>query len=138
MKRVWVIDDGIPVRELHSDGPLPLRFEADVVRFLVEHVPADQWDEQPVFELCRVLCGNDFESTFFVSPEQMLRVLALGATPPHAVIFDWEYPGSTAETNLDALNRLLSGAFVYVQIYTHLGPGAVEPKVQELRGRFKG
>jgi hypothetical protein len=138
VKRVWVIDDGIPVRELHSDGPIPLRFEADVVRYLVQHVPVDQWGERPVFELCQVLCGDDFEATFFLSPEQMLRALAQGATPPHAVIFDWEYPGSTDERNLEALNRLLSGAFVYVQIYTHLGHDGVEPKVGELRDRFHG
>jgi len=138
VKRVWVVDDGIPVRELHSDGPIPLRFEADVVRYLVQHVPVDQWDERPVFELCQVLCGDDFEATFFLSPEQMLRALAQGATPPHAVIFDWEYPGSTDERNLEALNRLLSGAFVYVQIYTHLGRDGVEPKVGELRDRFHG
>ena len=138
MKRVWVVDDKIPVNELHRDGPLPLRFEAAVVGYLVEHVAADRWEEEPVLELCRALCGNDFAATFFLSPEQMLRALDQGATPPHAVIFDWEYPGSTDETNRAALDRLLRGSFVYVQIYTHLGHDAVEPKVSDLRDRFRG
>src|SRR5258708_441330 len=98
MKRVWVVDDAIPVQVLHAAGPLPLRFEAVAVRYLVEHAPAAQWVEPPVLELCRALCGEEFEATFFLSPEQMLRALDQGATPPHAVIFDWEYPGSNNET----------------------------------------
>ena len=138
MKRVWVVDDRIPVHVLHGSGPIPIRFEADVVRYLVEHVPAEQWEERPVLELCRALCGADFTATFFLSPEQMLRALDQGATPPHAVIFDWEYPGSTDETNRAALDRLLRGSFVYVQIYTHLGHDAVEPKVAHLRDLFRG
>jgi hypothetical protein len=138
VKRVWVVDDSIPVQALHIGGPLPVRFEAEVVRYLVEHIAADQWEEPPVLELCRSLCGDDFSSTFFLSPEQMLRALAQDATPPHAVIFDWEYPGSTDDTNREALDRLLSSSFAYVQIYTHLGPDAVEPKVSELRDRFHG
>lgn len=136
MKRVWVVDDSIPVQALHRDGPLPLRFEADLVRYLIEHVPANQWEEASVLELCRTLSGDDFSTTFFLSPEQMLRALAQDATPPHAVIFDWEYTGSTDDANRAALDRLLSSSFVYVQIYTHLGPNAVEPKVSELRDRF--
>jgi hypothetical protein len=138
VKRVWVVDDGIPVHAVHAGGPLPLRFEADVVGYLVEHVPAEQWEEPPVLELCRALCGDEFTATFFLSPEQMLRALDQGATPPHAVIFDWEYLGSTDDTNRAALDRLLRGWFVYVQIYTHLGHDAVEPKVTDLRGRFRG
>jgi len=136
VKRVWVVDDSIPVQALHRDGPLPLRFEADLVRYLIEHVPANQWEEASVLELCRTLSGDDFSTTFFLSPEQMLRALAQDATPPHAVIFDWEYTGSTDDANRAALDRLLSSSFVYVQIYTHLGPNAVEPKVSELRDRF--
>jgi hypothetical protein len=137
VKRVWVVDDAIPVHVLHAGGPLPLRFEADVVRHLVEHVTGDQWVEPQVLELCRALCGEGFETTFFLSPEQMLRALAQGATPPHAVIFDWEYLGSNDDTNRAALDRLLSSSFVYVQIYTHLGSDTIEPKVIDLRGRFR-
>lgn len=139
MKRVWVVDDKIPVHLVYGGGaPLPLRFEAEVVRYLVEQVSGDQWEEPPVLELCRALCGEDFEATFFLTPEQMLRALDQGATPPHAVIFDWEYPGSTDERNRAAIDRLLRGSFVYVQVYTHLGHDAVEPKVSDLRERFRG
>jgi hypothetical protein len=138
VKRVWVVDDAIPVQVLHAAGPLPILFEAAAVRYLVEQVPADQWEETPVRELCQALCGEGFEATFFLSPEEMLRALAQGATPPHAVIFDWEYVASNNETNVAALDRLLRGSFVYVQIYTHLGPAAVEPSVADLRGRFPG
>ncbi len=137
MKRVWVVDDKIPVQLLSAAGPLPLRFEADAVRYLVDHA-ADQWEEPPVRELCRALSAGEFEATFFLSPEQMLRALDQGATPPHAVIFDWEYPAPNNNTNVAALERLLRDSFVYVQIYTHLGPAAVEPSVVDLRGRFPG
>jgi hypothetical protein len=138
VKRVWVVDDAIPVHVVHGGGPLPLRFEAEVVRHLVEQVAREQWAEPAVLELCRALCGEDFEATFFLSPEQMLRALAQGATPPHAVIFDWEYPGSTDDSNRKALDRLLRGSFVYVQIYTHLGHAAVDPKIADLREQFPG
>ncbi len=138
MKRVWVVDDAIPVQALHAEGPVALRFEADTVRHLVENVPAEQWEEAPVLELCRALCEEDFEATFFLSPEQMIRALAQGATPPHAVIFDWEYPGSNNDRNRAALDQLLRGSFVYVQIYTRLGHAAVEPIVTDLRERFRG
>jgi hypothetical protein len=138
VKRVWIVDDAIPVHVPHGGGPLPLRFEADAVRHLVEHVAREDWPEPAVLELCRALSGEDLESTFFLSPEQMLRALAQGATPPHAVIFDWEYPGATNHSNVVALERLLRDSFVYVQIYTHLGPDAVEPSVIDLRTRFSG
>jgi hypothetical protein len=138
VKRYWVVDDAIPVQELHAAGPLPLLFEAPIVRYLIEQVPANQWAETPVHDLCQALCGEGFETTFFLSPEQMLRALARGATPPHAVIFDWEYGAPNNERNVAALDRLLRGSFVYVQIYTHIGPAAVEPSVAALREQFPG
>jgi hypothetical protein len=138
VNRVWVVDDKIPVDVLQREGPFPSRFESEVVRHLVEHAAEGEWEEPTVRELCRELCEGDFTATFFLSPEQMLRALDQGATPPHAVIFDWEYPGSSDEKNLEALDRLLRGAFVYVQIYTHLGHDAVEPKIKDLRGRYPG
>ncbi len=138
MNRIWVVDDKIPVHLLGGVGPLPLRFEADVVRYLIENVEASEWEEPRVLELCRELCGGDFSATFFTSPEPMLRALDQDAAPPHAVVFDWEYPGSNENANRAALDRLLSGSFVYAQIYTHLGASTVEPHVGDLRDRFDG
>lgn len=138
MNRIWVVDDKIPVHLLGGAGPLPLRFEADVVRHLVDNVEAKEWEEPRVLELCRELCGGDYSPTFFTSPEQMLRALDQDAAPPHAVIFDWDYPGSNENANRTALDRLLTGSFVYAQIYTHFGAAAVEPHVNDLRERFNG
>jgi len=138
VNRIWVVDDKIPVHLLGGVGPLPLRFEADVVRHLVENLEAEQWEEPRVLELCRELCTGDYSPTFFTSPEQMIRALNQDAAPPHAVIFDWEYPGSNENANRAALDRLLAGSFVYAQIYTHLGATTVEPHVNDLRERFNG
>src|SRR5262249_34335708 len=92
MKRVWVVDDKIPLHELY-DGPYPARLNVGLVRHLVEQLPREAWEEAPVLDLCRALCAPDFEPSFFLSPEGMLQAFADGAVPPHAVIFDWEYPG---------------------------------------------
>ncbi|TAH35205.1 MAG: hypothetical protein EYC70_13280 [Planctomycetota bacterium] len=137
MKRVWVVDDKIPLHELYA-GPHPPRLHADLVRHLVEQLPQEAWGEPAVLELCRALCVSDFEPSFFLTPEGMLQTLAEGALPPHAVVFDWEYPGSTNEKNLAAIERLLGRSFAYVQVYTHLGEGAVEPLLGELRAVHKG
>jgi hypothetical protein len=137
MKRVWVVDDKIPLHELYA-GPYPSFLEPSLVRHLVEHVPASAWDEDAVLELCRALCGADYEAIFFLSPDAMVRSLDLGSVPPHAVVFDWEYPGSNDERNCAALERLLRTSFAYVQIYTHLGEAGVEPKLSELRTRYRG
>ncbi len=137
MKRVWVVDDEIPLHELYG-GPFPLRLDAELVRHLVERLPAGAWHEPKVLELCRALCGAEYDATFFLSPETMLRSLAQGAIPPHAVIFDWEYPGSNDEKNHAALDHLLGASFAYVQVYTHLGEAGVEPKVSDLRIKYGG
>jgi hypothetical protein len=68
----------------------------------------------------------------------MTLALQRGTLPPHAVIYDWEYPGSTDAKNQATLDRLLAGSFAYIQVYTHLGAEAVEPKVTELRRQYGG
>ena len=139
MKRIWVVEDTIPVHELYSGGgPLPARLDADLVRYLVEQLPPEAWVEVQVRDLCATLCGAEYESTFFLSPDAMLSFFRPGALPPHAVIFDWEYPGYTAEKNRNAIERLLRTSFAYVQVYTHLGPGGVEPQLSGLREEFGG
>jgi hypothetical protein len=64
MKRVWVVNDKIPLHELYA-GPYPPRLDDGLVRHLVERLPRDAWDEPAVFELCRALCAPDFEPKFF-------------------------------------------------------------------------
>jgi hypothetical protein len=137
MKRVWVVDDKIPIHELYS-GPYPTRLEAGMVRHLVDSLAREVWDEPAVLDLCHALCTPEFDPSFFLSPEAMLRALADGVAPPHAVIFDWQYPGSSDQKNLTALAQLLRNTFAYVQVYTHLGEVAVEPLLLDLRASHKG
>jgi hypothetical protein len=134
MKRVWIVDDEIPVDALYS-GTYPQRLEKDVIRYLVEK-HRDAWTEAHVLDLCATLCSKEFESTFFRSPESVEWTLDQGATPPDAVIFDWEYGAPNPKRNVDVLERLLGNAFTYVQIYTHLGHEGVEPHVGELREKY--
>src|SRR5258708_9963717 len=127
MKRIWVVDDMIPVHELYGALPVPTRLDSEIVLGLVNQVPRERWEEGEVLELCRSLCTPAFEAAFFRSPEAMLQAARQGAVPPHAVVFDWEYPGSNDERNLQALERLLLNSFAYVQVYTHLGGASADP-----------
>jgi hypothetical protein len=136
MKRVWVVDDTIPVHIVYVGAPYPRTLDARLVQYLIENVQPEDWNEPAVLELCRALCSADYEATFFTSPGDMLRALEGGAVPPHAVIFDWEYPGSSDAVCCAALEKLLTGSFVYVQIYTHLGHEGIEPRISDLLERF--
>lgn len=138
MNRVWVVDDMIPAHELYA-GPLPTALEAALVRHLVEQA-GDAWEEVSVLNLCRELCASEFDATFFTSPDAMLLALRRGATPPHAVIFDWEYPppASDDDKKCAVLDELLSRSFTFVQVYTHLGEAGVEQKLNDLRERHAG
>jgi hypothetical protein len=134
MKRVWVVDDEIPVNALYT-GPYPQRLEKDLIRYLIENHRPD-WTESHVLDLCATLCSAEYDSSFFRSPEAVEWALDQGATPPHAVIFDWEYGIPNAERNIKVLERLLGNSFTYIQIYTHLGHEGVEPHVADLRERY--
>lgn len=135
MRRVWVVDDHIPIHALYG-GPYPSALEADLVRHLVDNQDAGVWEEAQVLELCRALCAPPYESTFFLTPEAMLLALDRGALAPHAVVFDWQYPGSTPERNLEALERLLGSTFAYVQVYTHIGEEGVQPLLTDLTEKY--
>jgi hypothetical protein len=139
MKRVWIVDDTIPIHELYRvDAPLPTSLDTELVRYLVEQVPQEAWIEPEVRELCAALCRPEYESTFFLSPAAMLASFGPGSVPPHAVVFDWQYPGSSDERSRDAVEKLLRTSFAYVQVYTHLGEGGVEPQLAGLREKFGG
>jgi len=137
MKRVWVVDDHIPIRAIYGP-PFPDRLDTAIVSHLVQNVPADTWDDGALLDLCRSLCVPEYDTTFFLSPELLLRELERGAIAPHAVIFDWEYPGATASTNLVAIEKILRSSFAHVQVYTHLGEGAVDPHLAGLRATYGG
>src|SRR4051794_28257176 len=102
--RIWVVDDKIPLEHLYP-GPYPTRLDAALVRELIE-AHEGEWEEQPVLELCRAVCDEAHDSIFFKAPDGMLVAMDDGIRPPHVVIFDWEYPGSTAERNLATLRRV--------------------------------
>ncbi len=137
MKRVWVVDDHIPIHTLYP-GPYPSSLEVAIVRHLVEHAAPAAWEEPTVLALCRTLSAGDYEPPFFTSPDAMLRTLRTGALPPHAVVFDWDYPGATPALKSGAFDRLLGSSFAYVQVYTHLGEAAVEGALPELRAKYRG
>lgn len=134
MKRVWVVDDDIPIQDLYA-GPYPHRLDKELVKHLVEARPS-AWAEPQLRELCGNLCGTEFESSFFRSPESVVRALDEGAVPPHTVIFDWEYGASNPARNVVVLDRLLESSLTYVQIYTHVGHEGVEPHVTDLRVKY--
>lgn len=136
MKRVWLIDDGIPMHELFGRGRVPLRLEREVLELLLERVPHGEWPEPTVGALCRELCCDDFEPAFFTSPGAARTHLRRGEIPPDVVIFDWEGPGFTPEVNSEALGELLRRTATYVQVYTHLPEEAVEAGLHELRQRY--
>jgi hypothetical protein len=135
MKRVWVVDDKIPLGSLYPRAPWPSRINKEMVADLVQRA-ADKWEEEEVRALCESLCADEFEATFFLSPEAMQEALRSEAKPPHAVIFDWEYLVTNAEANVVVIKELLADSFAFVQIYTHLGSDGIEPHLKELRREF--
>ena len=132
MRRVWIVDDAVPVQELsYIPSTLP---EKGIRHLLDDH--GDAWPEQEVKQLCDSLSGEAFELTVVLSPDSLNALLQSGIEPPHVVIFDWEGPGFGPELNTDAIRRVLESSFSFVQVYTHLGVEAVEAYIQDLRTRF--
>lgn len=134
MKRIWVVDDMIPLEQLYT-GPYPSRLELSMVRELIA-VHIEHWGEAQVLDLCRAICDGGYEASFFKSPDAMLLAMKEGLRPPHVVIFDWEYIGSNPERNIAALQYVLSESFAFVQIYTHVAETDIDARVAELRERY--
>ncbi len=132
MRRVWIVEDGVPVQEL-SYTPASIANEG--VRYLIEN-HGGVWEDQVVRELCDSLSGPAFELTVLLSPEQLTKLVESGAEPPHVVIFDWEGPGFGEQVNRAAIRNVLESGFSFVQVYTQLGVESVEPKIQDLRREF--
>src|SRR4051812_35497694 len=114
MQRVWVVDDQIPLRALFG-GPLS-RMDAKLVQHLLDETDDNEWEEPEVRALCAALCAPEYDALFFLTPDSMVEALESGATPPHAVIFDWEYPGYNDQQKYVALDTLLQRCFTYVQV----------------------
>ena len=132
MKRVWIVENAVPMQAL---GYIPPTISNDGVRYLLgEH--GDAWEEPAVKELCKSLSDGPFELTVVLSPENLIKLLQSGAQPPHVVIFDWQGPGFGDEANMGAIRCVLESSFSFVQVYTHLGVAAVQPKIQELTEQF--
>lgn len=132
MKRVWIVENAVPVQALTYVPPFVTN---EGVRYLLEQRDVD-WEDEEVKQLCESLSSDEYELTVLASPEQMRRQLRTGIEPPHAVIFDWEGPGFGEQVNCDSIADLLTSSFSYVQVYTHLGAQAVEPKLEALRAKF--
>lgn len=133
MNRIWLVDDDIPWARSNK-CPAPVTLDARSIKYLVENVPQEDggWSPQ-MHGLCDKLCAEYYDALFFLAPELVLSSIQRGATPPHVIIFDWEYPGSTVERNLKALNELLDGCCSFIQVYTQVGPTAVDPHMTTLR-----
>src|SRR5258707_14053101 len=108
MKRIWVVDDRIPVQEVYGAHPAPRRLDSEIIKDMLGSVATVHWPETAVRGLCSAFCVGDFETAFFTSPDAVRRELALRGTPPHVVIYDWEGPGFGAQVNVEVLNELLS------------------------------
>ena len=132
MRRVWIVDDAVPVQALSY---VPSTLPKEGIRHLLDG-HGDAWQEQEVRQLCDSLSGDAFELTVVLSPDSLNALLQSGIEPPHVVIFDWEGPGFGPELNTDAIRRVLESSFSFVQVYTHLGVAAVETYIQDLRTRF--
>ena len=132
MKRVWIVEDAVPAQAL---GYIPPMITNEGVRYLLNRHDA-VWEEQEVKELCDSLSGDAFELTVLLSPGQLTQLLQSGAEPPHVVIFDWEGPGFDERVNTEAIRSVLESSFSFIQVYTHLGVAAVEPKIEDLRAQF--
>ena len=132
MKRVWIVENAVPVQAL---GYMPPTITNKGIRYLLES-HSDAWPEQAVRDLCDSLSGEAFDLTVLLSPDHLTRFLQSGVEPPHVVIFDWEGPGFSDQANTQAIHRILESSFSFVQVYTHVGAASVEPKLQELKTQF--
>ena len=132
MKRVWIVENAVPVEALDY---VPPTITNTGVRYLLES-HGDAWPEQAVKDLCDSLSGEAFDLTVLLSPDHLTRFLQSGVEPPHVVIFDWEGPGFNDKANTEAIHRILESSFSFVQVYTHVGAASVEPKLQELKTLF--
>src|SRR5436305_82503 len=103
MKRVWVVDNAVPVQELDY---VPPTLANEGIRYLLER-HGDAWEDMQVKELCDSLSADAYDLTVIASPQQLLRQLHSGVEPPHAVIFDWEGPGFGEQVNRETIIDLL-------------------------------
>jgi hypothetical protein len=135
MTRVWLVDDELPYQDL---VPVPDRIEKRGLEHLLATVGT--WSDNPaVRSLCQKLAGDsEVEITALAAPAVLTKYLDTGVTPPHVVIFDWEGVGFDPQRNLEAIERVLSRTFAYVQVYTHLDAATVEPHLQTIRTKYQG
>jgi hypothetical protein len=132
MKRVWVVENAIPLQQLPYIPPF---VENAGVRYLLGDETAD-WPEEAVRRLCDAFCVDEYQLTVLPSPAALERHLKTAAEPPHIVIFDWEGPGFGDDINVAAIEKVLATTFSYVQVYTHLGADAAERHLGNLRQRY--
>lgn len=135
MTRVWLVDDELPYHDL---VPVPDKIERQGLEHLLTVM--ETWSENPaVRSLCEKLTADaEVEITALAAPAVLTKYLETGVTPPHVVIFDWEGVGFDPERNLDAIERVLSKTFAYVQVYTHLDVATVEPHLEPVRSKYQG
>jgi hypothetical protein len=135
MTRVWLVDDELPYDKL---TPVPDRVEKIGMDHLIRTEAV--WSENPaVRNLCVKLAGDaDVEITALSAPAVLTKYLESGVDPPHVVIFDWEGLGFGTELNLATIEETLRSTFAYVQVYTHLDVGSVEPRLAGIRPKYQG
>ncbi len=133
MKRVWVVDDEILFLAKVGGIPAPDGLNAEIVKHMLS--TKEDWTDPHVWELCSAFCSAaDLEATFFVSPQSMLAHLRAGASAPDAIVFDWEYYGSSLQS-AGTIKQLLETIPSYLQVYSHLPVATIEQSLDPLRAK---
>lgn len=132
MKRIWVVENAVPLERLSYPPPF---VENTGIAYLLKDEKAE-WAELAVRRLCEAFCSDDYELTVLASPALLEKHLRSGIEPPHIVIFDWQGPGFGDDINVAAIDKLLSSTFSYVQVYTNFGADGVEGYLAPLRQRY--
>ena len=136
MRRIWIVDDTIPIHLLFGSARTPTRLDREIVELLISKSTEDQWDEREVRGLCATLCVDEFEASFFLSPEAAKEHIVRGDIPPDGLIFDWEGPGFGSATNVAVLRDVLTQTIALIQVYTRLSHEEVDGHLEDLRREF--
>ena len=138
MKRVWIVDDKIPIDLLYGSGRVPTRLSREIVELLLSTSKVEDWEEREVHALCLTLCVDEFDASFFLSPEAVKEHIVRADILPDALIFDWQGAGFDPVRNVAVLSELLTRTIAVIQVYTHLSREEVDPHLEGLRRDFPG
>lgn len=143
-KRIWIIDDEIPIDRWEHCDDLLLNRQAPMDRgTLLALVDSDQWDETPLKRLCWEVSHQAVEVLAFSHPAMAVQYLEQGAAVPDVVVFDLTYGQQITMTGAEEwtspiklLTRILKGCVTIVQVYTNADVDQAKNAVQALRAKY--